>query len=126
MGESLKKKLGIEVQFDINGDELKIKFEDNKNVCDAKLDEITINLKIVELNNLEIKKNGLKMDFKAPIICDKNNIDTSESIIAGFSFEGRDKEKIMEIVEEIAKTFGPEWENAVRKRKKEILKRNKI
>jgi len=37
---------------------------------------------------------------------------------------GEDKDAFIEKIEETAKNFGPEWEEAVRRRKEEILKRN--
>ena len=78
----------------------------------------------MDLHNLEIKKNGVKMDFKAPIICNIDNADLSRLMRAGVKFEGEDKDAFIEKIEETAKNFGPEWEEAVRRRKEEILKRN--
>jgi hypothetical protein len=92
----------------------------------ARLDEIKLNPKIVDLYTLEIKNNGVKMDFKAPIICNLDNVDLSKSMMAGVKFEGEDKGAFIEKIEDVAKNFGPEWESAVRKRKEEIRKRNII
>ena len=68
----------------------------------------------------EIKKNGLKMEFKAPIICKTRNIEHSSSMMIGVKFEGKDKEAFIEKIEETARNFGPEWERSVHKRKEEI------
>jgi len=67
---------------------MKINMEGTNDDYYAKLDEILINPKIVDLHNLEIKKNGVKMDFKAPIICNIDNADLSRSMRAGVKFEG--------------------------------------
>ena len=64
------------------------------------------------------------MDFEAPLICNKDNINISKSIMIGVKLEGKDKNIFNEKVEEIAKNFGPDWEEAVRKRKESILERD--
>jgi hypothetical protein len=89
------------------------------------LDEIVINPKIVDLYGLDIRKTVIKMDFKAPVICDKSNFNLLSSMMVGVKFEGEDKNKFIEFIEERARSFGPEWDNAVRRRREEILARNK-
>lgn len=125
MRDILQQKLGVKIEYNVGQNEMRIDMEGNDDNYYAKLDEIILNPKIVDLHNLEIKKNGVKMDFKAPIICNINNVDFSRSMMAGVRFEGEDKDAFIEKIEETAKNFGPEWEEAVRRRKEEILKRNK-
>jgi len=126
MGDTLEQKLGIKIQFNIRDDTIKIKMDGDNDSHVAKLDVITVDLKTIDLDTLEISKDSFKMDFKAPIICDKNRVNSSKSIIVGFNFEGQDRDKILGIIEEIARNFGPEWEDAVQKRKEEIKKRRII
>jgi hypothetical protein len=124
MGDILQQKLGVKIEYIIGQNEMKIGMEGADSNYYARLDEILLNPKIVNLYNLEIKKSSVKMDFKAPIICNIDNIDMSKSMMAGVKFEGEDKEAFIQKVEETARNFGPEWEEAVLRRKDEIKRRN--
>ena len=124
MGDILQQKLGVKIEYIVGQNEMRIDMEGAGGNFFARLDEIKLNPNIVELYNLEIKNNGVKMDFKAPIICKLDNIDFSKSMMAGVKFEGQDKEVFIEKIEGVAKSFGPEWEAAVQKRKEAIQKRN--
>ena len=123
MGEILQEKLGVKIEYVVGQNEMKIDMEGTEGNYYAKLDEIKINPKIVDLYNLELKKNDVKLDFKAPIICNLENV-ISKSMMAGVKFEGEDKDAFIEKIEETVRSFGPEWESAVRKRKETIKKRN--
>jgi len=126
MRDVLQQKLGVKIEYVVGQNEMRIDMEGADGNFFARLDEIKLNPKIVDLYNLEIKNNGVKMDFKAPIICKLDNVDFSKSMMAGVKFEGEDKAALIEKIEDVAKSFGPEWESAVRKRKEEIRKRNII
>jgi len=126
MRDILQQKLGVKIEYVVGQNEMRIDMEGADGNFFARLDEIKLNPKIVDLYNLEIKNNGVKMDFKAPIICKLDNVDFSKSMMAGVKFEGEDKAALIEKIEDVAKSFGPEWESAVRKRKEEIRKRNII
>jgi len=124
MDDLLQKRIGVKIECHYGVDEMKIDIEGDENNFYAQLDEISINPKIVNFHNIEIKKNGLKMDFKAPIICKTRNVESASSMMIGVKFEGKDKKSFIEKIEETARNFGPEWERSVRERKEEILKRN--
>ena len=124
MDDILQKMIGIKIEQYIGIEEMKINIEGVDDNYYVKLDEIIINPKIVDFHNIEIKKNSIKMDFEAPLICNKDNINISKSIMIGVKLEGKDKNIFNEKVEEIAKNFGPDWEEAVRKRKESILERD--
>jgi hypothetical protein len=124
MRDILQQKLGVKIEYVVGQNEMRIDMEGAEGNFFARLDEIKLNPKIVDLYNLEIKNNGVKMDFKAPIICKLDNVDFSRSMMAGVKFEGQDKNLLIERIEDVAKSFGPEWETAVQKRKEEIQKRN--
>ena len=126
MRDILQQKLGVKIEYVVGQNEMRIDMEGADGNFFARLDEIKLNPKIVDLYNLEIKNNGVKMDFKAPIICKLDNVDFSKSMMAGVKFNGEDKGLFIEKIEDIAKNFGPEWESAVRKRKEEIRKRTII
>jgi hypothetical protein len=126
MRDILQQKLGVKIEYIAGQNEMRIDMEGADGNFFARLDEIKLNPKIVDLYSLEIKNNGVKMDFKAPIICKLDNVDFSKSMMAGVKFEGEDKGLFIEKIEDVAKSFGPEWESAVRKRKEEIRKRNII
>ena len=126
MGDILQEKLGVKIEYIVGQNEMKINMEGTESNYYAKLDEILINPRIVNVHNLEIKKNSVKMDFKAPIMCNPENFDLSKSMMAGVKFEGEDKDAFIEKIEETARNFSPEWEEAVRKRKEEILRRNRM
>ena len=124
MAEILQEKIGVKIEYAAGQDEMKIdmnNFEDN---FYADLDKIAINPRIVDVNDLEIKKNGVKMDLKAPIICNPENFDLSKSLMAGIKFDGKDKDLFSEKIEETARKFSPEWEEAVRNRRQEIQRRS--
>jgi len=123
MRDILQHKLGVKIEYIVNQSEMKIDMEGTDGNYYARLDEIIINPKIVDLYNLDIRKNGVKIDFKAPIICNIDTADLSRSMMAGVKFEGEDKDAFIKKIEETARSFGPEWEKAVLKRKEEIQKR---
>jgi len=122
----LQKKLGVKIDLVSGHDEIKIDMEGSENNFYARLDEIQLNPKIVNLYNIEIKKNGVKMDFNAPIICNFNNVDLSKSMMVGVKFEGADRDAFVQKIEETARSFGPEWESAVTRRKEVIQRRNQV
>jgi len=122
----LQKKLGVKIDLVSGHDEIKIDMEGSENNFYARLDEIQLNPKIVNLYNIEIKKNGVKMDFNAPIICNFNNVDPSKSMMVGVKFEGADRDAFVQKIEETARSFGPEWESAVTRRKEVIQRRNQV
>ena len=124
MEDILQKKLGVKIDLVAGHDEIKIDMEGSEKNFYARLDEIQLNPKIVNLHNIEIKKNSVKMDFKAPIICNFNNIDPSKSMMVGVKFKGVDRDAFVNKIEETARSFGPEWEEAVLRRKDAIRKRN--
>jgi len=123
MRDILQHKLGVKIEYIVNQSEMKIDMEGSDGNYYARLDEIIINPKIVDLYNLDIRKNGVKMDFTAPIICNIDTTDLSRSMMAGVKFEGEDKDAFIKKIEETAISFGPEWEEAVLRRKEEIQKR---
>jgi hypothetical protein len=124
MNGILQEKIGVKVEYYTGQNEMKIDMDNIEGSFYANLDKIQINPKIVNLGNLEIKKTGIKMDFKAPVICNPENFDSSKSLMAGVKFEGKDKFAFIDKIEETAKKFSPEWEEAVLKRKEEIQKRS--
>jgi len=124
MNGILQEKIGVKVEYYTGQNEMKIDMDEIEETFYANLDRIVINPKIVNLGNLEIKKNGVKMDFKAPIIYNPENFDSSRSLMAGVKFEGKDKFAFIDKIEETARKFSPEWEEAVLKRKEEIQKRS--
>jgi len=123
MDDILQQKLGVKMEYNTSNPEIKINMEGLDSNYYAKLNDIQIDPRLVDLSNLEIKKNSLKIDFKAPIICNNDNIDFSKSMMVGVKFEGEDKQNFIEKIEETAKNFGPEWEKAVLRRKEIIQKR---
>ena len=124
MGDVLNKKMRVKIEYSKNSKEMKINMEGDEKDHFANLDEVSINPKVVDVNNFEIRKSGVKMDVNAPVICDPENDDDSlESFLVGIKFEGKDKEKVAHQVEERVKSFGPEWEKAVKKRKERIKNR---
>jgi hypothetical protein len=123
MGDVLNKKLRVRIEYSKNSREMKINMEGAEGDYFANLDEVSINPKVVDVNNFEIRKSGVKMDVDAPVICDPDNKDSIESFLVGIKFEGKDKEKVVQHVEERVKSFGPEWEKAVRKRRERIKER---
>ena len=82
MGDILQHKIGVKIEYAVGHDEMKIDLEGSDGNYYAKLDEMVINPRIVDLHNLDIKKEGVKMDFNAPIICNLDNFDSSKSLMA--------------------------------------------
>lgn len=126
MDDILQRKLGVKIEYNLGEDEVIVDMEGAENKVYTKLDEIVINPKIVDLHNLDIRKTGVKMDFKAPVICDTSNLNLLSSMMVGVKFEGEDKNKFIDFIEERARSFGPEWDDAVRRRREEILARSKL
>lgn len=115
----------MKIEYDVDEGKMKINFEGRDGNYYAKLDKIDINPGIVDLHNFEVKKNNIKMDFNAPVVCNTENIDVTSSLLLGVKFEGKDKDKFTEEIEKTARSFGPEWEAAVKRRKKIIKERLK-
>lgn len=126
MDEILQKMLGVKIEYGLGQEEMKINLGEAEENIYAKLDTISINPKIVSINNLEVKKNSIKMDVKAPIICNPRSVQISSTMMAGIKFEGEGKKLFVDKIEERVRSFGPEWEEAVSKRKEEIVKRNNL
>ena len=123
MADILQQKLDVKVEFALGQEEMRIDMEGVEGNYYANLDEIILNTKIIDLRDLEIKKNNVKMDFQAPIICNNDNITPSKSMMVGVKFRGVDEEAFVEKIEQTAKNFGPEWEKAVIRRKEQIKER---
>ncbi len=126
MDDILQRKIGVKIEYNLGEDEIMVDMEGTEGNYYTKLDEIVINPKIVDLHNLDIRKTGVKMDFKVPVICDTSNLSLLSSMMVGVKFEGEDKDKFVEFIEERARSFGPEWDDAVRRRREELLGRNKL
>jgi len=124
MSDFLQKKVGIRLDYDANQRKSRINMEGRDDNIYANLDFISINPKVVNMHNLEIKKNNVKLDMTTPIIYNERSVSSSSSMLGGIKFEGEDKSSFINIVEETARSFGPEWEKAVDKRRKDIIKRN--
>lgn len=123
----LEKMLGVKIEYNSGLDKMKI----NADVVDANfyadLDEIVINPKIVNLNSVMIKKKNVMIDFDAPLILNPDAVSASGvSMMAGVNFEGIDKSSFVDKIDDVARSFGPEWERAVEKRRKEIRSRNNV
>lgn len=123
MSDFLQKTIDVKMEYRIGQEKTRINMDESEENFYAKLDEIKINPKIANINNLEIKKTGVKMNFTTPIICRAESIELNSSMMAGVKFEGKGKTEFIEKIEEKAKSFGPEWERSVTKRRKEIIKR---
>ena len=123
MEDVLQKKIGVKVDITTVNQDIKINLEGSENNFFVKLDDLKLNTKIVEIDSLEIKKNNVVMGFKAPIICNNNNVDDTRSMLVGVDFNGVDKDVFITKIEETARSFGPEWENAVLRRKQLIEQR---
>ena len=123
MSDILQNLIDLNIEYAVNQEETKINMGENEDNFYTKLDEIKINPKIANINNLEIKKTGIKMNISAPIICRTEAIELNSTMMAGIKFEGKGKSEFIEKIEEKARSFGPEWEKAVEKRKAEILSR---
>lgn len=124
MSNVLNKKMNVKIEYSKNSKEMKINLEGTGEDYLVNLDEVSINPKVVDVNNFEIRKSGVKMDFNAPVICDPANEDSIESFLVGIKFEGKDKKIIAKHLEERIRSFGPEWEAAVEKRRDQIKKRS--
>ena len=118
--------IGLKIEYDISQKDMKINLEGQEENYYANLDSIQINPKIVNFSNLDIKKQGIKMDMNAPFIFNPENPESSSPMIGGIKFEGLDKNSFIEKIEETARGFGPEWDSAVKKRRDEITKRSQI
>jgi len=90
MGDILQHKIGVKIEYVVGQGEMKIDLEGSDDNYYAKLDEIMVNPLIVDLHNLDLKKNGIKMDFNAPLICNLDNFDSSKSLMGGVKFEGEE------------------------------------
>jgi len=123
MNEVLEKILGVKIEYYVGVNLMKINMDSTNEDYYASLNQLQLDPRIVKLNNLKIEKKGMKVDFEAPIVCDIENIQPSVSMMKGIKFEGKDKNAFIAKIEETARNFGPEWEESVRKRKEEILKR---
>ncbi len=124
MNNILRQMLGIKIEFNSGNEEMKIDIGETNSSFYANLDNISINPKIVNFNSIQLKRTGLKLDFNAPVICNLGQEEMSGSMMLGVKFEGKDKERFSREIEEKIRNFGPEWENAVKKRRDEILSRN--
>lgn len=119
----LHQKMRVQIEYNLSSNQMKIRMEGSEEDYYANLEKVSINPKVVDVNNFEVKRNGVSMDFNAPLICDAEKEDVSDSLLVGVKFEGKDKGKVGEEVEKRAKNFGPEWEKAVKKRRERIRKR---
>lgn len=123
----LEKMLGVKIEYNSGIEKMLINTDVDDENFYADLDEIVINPKIVNLNSVMIKKKNIKVDFNTSLILNPDSLKSSGvSMMAGVRFEGVDKSSFVDKIESVAKSFGPEWERAVEKRRKEIKSRNNI
>jgi hypothetical protein len=64
--------------------------------------------------------------MKAPLLYNFDSDQIDNSLIFGVKFDGKDKNRFIEKIEDVARNFGPEWEQAVRKRREEIIARESM
>jgi hypothetical protein len=116
------------VQMKYGGDlsSIKLEMEGTDNIYLSQFDEILLNPMIVDIRDLEIKKEGITLDFTAPIIFDENDKNLSGSLMKGIDVKGLDREKFHKKIEQLARSLGDNWERSVQKRKEKILKRNNV
>jgi len=114
----------VNLEYQLGEGNMKIDMEGTDDNYYSKLDEVEINPQIVDLKNLVINKNYIKMQFSAPVMCNVRDGKHFSSMMIGVKFEGDDKEKLVERIDRIAGRFGPLWDESVQKRKEEILYRS--
>lgn len=122
--DMLQKMLGVKIEYNTGLEKMRINTDVDDENFYADLDEIIINPKIVNLHEVEIKKKNVKVDFNTPVIFNPSSAGGSGSMMAGVKFEGVDKYSFIEKIEEVARSFGSEWEEAVEKRRTGIQRRN--
>jgi hypothetical protein len=105
---------------------IKLEMEGTDNIYLSQFDEILLNPMIVDIQELEIKKEGITLDLTAPIIFDENDKNLSGSLMKGIDVKGLDREKFHKKIEQLARSLGDNWERSVQKRKEKILKRNHV
>ena len=125
MSQPLHHKQRLKATYDLNKNFLVLSLQDNDDAFTVELDELMVDSRIVDINALEISKHGIKMDCSAPLIYDPESKDQTASIMRGITVIGDQQYKFMENIEHLAGTLGEEWEAAVRRRKEEIIRRNR-
>ena len=116
------------VQMKYGGDlsSVKIEMEGTDNLYLSQFYEILLNPMIVDIKELEIKKEGITLDFTAPIVFNENDKNLSSSMMRGVNVKGLDRDKFHKKVEQLARSLGENWEKSVQRRKDKILKRNNV
>ena len=103
-----------------------VEMEGTENLYLTQFEEILLNPMIVDISKIEIKKEGINVDFTAPIIFDENDTNSTSSMMKGVNVKGLDRDKFHDKVEQIARSFGENWEKSVQRRKEKIIQRNHI
>ena len=116
------------IQMIYGGDlsSVRMEMDGSDNIYLSQFEEIILNPMIVDIRQLEIKKEGIAVDFSAPIIFNSNDTDLSSSMMKGVNVKGLDREKFRKKIEQLAKNLGEQWQKSVQRRKEKILKRNNI
>lgn len=105
---------------------VRIEMEGTENLYLTQIEEILLNPMIVDIKTLEIKKDGINVDFTAPIIFDEKDTNLSSSMMKGVNVKGLDKDKFHNKIEQLARSFGENWERSVKRRREKIIQRNHI
>ena len=123
MTETIQYRQVVKLEYTLGQGEMKINMEDTDDNYYSKLDKVEINPKVVNLKHLELNKNGVKMQFTAPVLCNVNSGEHYSSMMIGVKFEGEDEDLLVERIDGLARKFGPLWEKSVKKIKDEIQSR---
>lgn len=125
MSQPLHHKQHLKAAYDLNNEYLQLSLHNNNEAYTVDLDEMIVDSRIVNINALEISKHGIKMDCSAPLIYDPESKDPMASMMRGITVVGDQQHQFMENIEHLAASLGEEWEAAVKRRKEEILRRNR-
>ena len=68
-----------------------VEMEGTENLYLTQFEEILLNPMIVDISKIEIKKEGINVDFTAPIIFDENDTNSTSSMMKGVNVNERDE-----------------------------------
>ncbi len=119
MGEILQYRRVIALEYSLGKGETKINMEGTLDNYYSKLDKVNIDPNVVDLSNLKVTKNSVKINFASPIICNVDSGRHFSSMICGAKLEGKNEDLLVERLEDLAAKLGYSNDGAVMWQKKE-------
>lgn len=118
MGEILQYRKVIALDYSLGKGETKINMDGTLDNYYSKIDKLNIDPNAVDLSNLKVTKNSVKINFTSPIVCNVDSGRHFSSMLCGAKLEGKNEDLLVERLEDLAAKLGYSNDGSIMWRKK--------